>query len=911
MSIGYFQGPRHKLSGVLWGQKPTEIQEGGLSDALEFEEVDTGRVYRPSKGSGSSIYHLLRESKKTSRGYHGRPDSSFVQLFGDEIAKTTPFRIFLFQQEYIARAEEDEISNDITKENIDNAEEHRDPLRGYPVAQFNGVNSRAYELADNYFGDDSFLAGGWYRPAGLHSNETIWIWQTSNKEVSLKFNTNNEVVMHINDGTTTRTMTVPGLHVRDLQYHYFGIMLDRTQNKMYLFVTNQHDELAIVEEMDVPDSLGSLDEAGGRFIIGARHNGIGFLDYFAGSFSNFQIYKWSSTVDYNVLPLIFAGIREGCAKDVTVTLNGGSNRRLNNSIDIDGSIGSYVYALINLDEGLYDITMSRHFGPGNGRYTIFIDGINRGFVNTYSSAVYNDIEVFIDDIVLTKGTHFLKLQIRDNPAASDSLRNQHSLIQFNKKDGPNEGGTGHFLLLGDSFRDRSTDLVIGPADNKPYASQLSHVPSDIVPDGTRAISPLYAKEGLYDYGFYLSRRPDGGIVELLLDGKLLRSIDTYHATDTDVISTYFSTRMQQGDNKITLKVNGKNAASSGYKMTFHAIEGNIQSGSCFSDSKIFPYEQAELVQGTTHHIFNPAARFGGLLHVDSAIVGGQHVSGKDIIKRWFTGGLYKANVIYATHLAGSTFSVTVDDITVFSNISNTTPGIQFNKKLERLVTIPRGYHDVSIENHSVNNQEDQSDTSLLTFTPIGRIPIAGDAPLNIIESSPLLAEYKARRHENTAVLDMADVTADNYEELVFDISGRSDEDSANVLEIAIEVNDINLANRYRKTGIIKVNGESQEEVGQLATELVILDNNLFRLTANYIFSNKTHLVFTEHDIDTHTTIVGRGESGSHRQAYEAFSFSIIGEEISKVDKILVTGNSSLWQKGTAIALHGVKRTGAN
>ena len=875
-------------------------------------ERDTHRLYTASDDFPFMVYDS--QDTVTDRGFYEHQDSSIAHLFEDEFAKTTPTCVYPVG---IYNDLEDLVREEYGKDplintNVTGVLSNVGSFSGYNVARFNGTDASLHLPLDTLFGTDSFLMGGWFRPQRNNTNETLIMYGDSTSiNVTLGFTTNDELKLVISTGSNAaHAFPFPAGHIRDRQWHYIGVLIDKHRGKGYVIATNGTYENAIFEEFTLP-AMNSLDYTGGAFAIGSGYrNGVIGGSNFSGDVSNVQLYQWENEVDYNVLPLVFAGIREGCARDITITDNINIDSRLNHSFVIEGDEGAYTYALVNLDAGLYDIFFTQHYSPDGGNYSIFLDNINRGFYDTYSSTGFNNFNGFIDDVNLPKGWHFLKLRMNTKNTDSTHNRVKLSQIKFNKKDGDsNLGGAGHFLMLGDELRNKSNSLVLAPSTGSPYNNALIHDIGSIVPDNTFAEGEVFLAGGLWKLDLNLSQANDYGIVELLINGRKIIDLDGYSsALNFDVAKSVYAV-LHQGRNTIRVQVNGKNSASSGYRMLLHCIRGELQSNTCFDGNTIVASNDRdfEIVEGDDASN-NTSLFTNSLFGVERVF---RSTTSKSVVKRWFTGGVYEVNYHIRKHPTGGRQKITIendsvnfDNITVFDSVDFTNAVIT-NSIETALVKIPRGYHYVTFDNLGAGTQDITNPMSFLNFTLLSRKALGGDVDL-IGEENGLvrIGEFRARRDGNSAVINFGGVVPELYDEIKVIFNGRSvDRD----MTVGMTINDLTSLN-YRKTGDIKVNGTEHTQTSANRAELVMCSTGLLT-NVRQTFTCEVEMFFGVHETTGKWISHGFGRTSTHAVGREDYSWLLTGDNIPEIKVLRFTSSGADWSNLSDIIVYGRRTRG--
>ena len=533
-----------------------------------------------------------------------------------------------------------------------------------------------------------------------------------------------------------------------------------------------------------------------------------------GEASNIHLYQWADKPDYNVIPLLISGLREPAKKgDGTLTQHNDIDKRLNGFFQIDAEPQDYHYAVINLDAGKYEVVFADHAGPDSSGYEIYIDNIYRGFVGTYAQAPINNLQAKIDDLDLSKGFHFLKIRVGPHGALSTDDKLRFSQIKFIKREGDNEGGASDAVLLGDEFRDITSSLSMSSSVGSPWGSELSHATTAIVEDGEYAEGEIYLKGGLYNIVSYFRQRPDGGIVDILINGRKVMSVDTYAGTSVRAVDVQAA--IQQGRNLITLKINGKNAASTGYKFTFNALSFALKEGNSFQDrTAVREYHDVEVAAGNVYGLFSSVYDHGQAI----TGVGANH---KWVSRKWFTGGSYKVRLNYSRQQQGGDTKLTVGDETIFSYDSGHV-GSAYNQTLEKIIQIDAGYHEIAVTNIGGTNNNYSSFTHAVDCSLLARGPYIRNSNLANIKndgSIKKIGETLLSKDAASAIVKLGDVSSKRYEELIIHITGTS----TDPMDLYARINGID-GNIYAASGILKRYGIPAEDYADLTSWLHLINS---------------------------------------------------------------------------------------
>ena len=865
-----------KSVGCLWGEKDTERWVGG-----SYYELDTKRKYDKAETNITSL-KLVDHGKVYDSGYDQAASSSIARLFGHDLPHTTAHRQYLLQSA-------DDLPSGVNSSNISYTRGTISPLPFYYTGDFNGTSSVLHETIEDLLSTDSFLMGGWFRSTSLHTDEAIFMYgQKHADHIAAYFTNDGYLKLTIKQGNIEKSVSVASTKIRDLQWHYIGILYDKETDVAKLFVTNQQYELAIVEEIDISTlTFGFGSNSSNRMVIGAAYESGDFSNYFAGEVSNFQVYKWSDTVDYNVVEQIFKGSRESVSDGISISTTADQNKRLGQHFQLDGAVGAYTTALVNTDEGKYVLEFILHDHNEGGTLGIYIDNIYRGGINTYSSVDSNNLAVFLDDLELTKGYHFIKLELRESSLASGGNKIRLSQIRLLKQSGSNEGGSGDFLLLGDEFLNRDDNLSLGAGASQPWGNSLAHSTAGTVNDGSVAEAEIYAAKGLYELSYYFTRRNDGGKVEIIVNDIVASTVDTYK-TPTIRSNTLF-VRLLQGKNKIILRVNGKDSSSSGYRFTFNGLTLYQQDETSHTDyTSIKNFNDVKIASGTAGVTYGSSFEHGQMIYNGGA-------DNKWLAKRWFAGGLYKVRVSYNKRIGGGNSRLTVDENTIDFNCAATTNSN--NHSVEQVIVINPGYHfpEVKIISGSNSTFVNHIDFKLLSRGLfIDKPTIETD-----LDSFVKIGEYISPKDEYTADIAMGGIDFKHYSDFEFVIHGRVGNTGTS---LSVRFNDVDAS--YGTTGLIKKTGTGLVEVGTHGSEIEVLSSTLTGAYTRGVHI-KGSMSFHQHGTDRRLTGVAHASSsivGYQSIGFEGGSGSLSFDGLQKFT-LIATG---YWRVGFHISVYGRK-----
>ena len=882
-------GDQHAESFVLLNKLwNSDIRSPLAFNGTHVIQTDTKRIYAYTR----EFPHIVAASQDNvvDRGWHEHQDSSVAHLFGHEFARTTPTEVYTFDS--MDREGDHFDMGDLTPVNVNFVRSTNvNSLSGYGCAEL-PAGSYLHKDAPSLLGNDSFLIGGWFRSNRIASNETLFtLGDAISNHVRITINSSDRLRIRVHGSGGSLDHFIEGVNFYDSDWHYMGMLINKNTNKGMFIMTNGIHELSACSQIfDIPD-IGSVDHLMGSLVIGGINSENIKSGAFQGYVSNFQIYQWSGEVDYNVLPLVISGIRDGCARNVTITHNHDITKRLNNDTIIDGDDGSYTYTTVNLDEGLYDVFLTSHQSTDSAQFSLFVDGIDQGRFQTYTSVPFNNDNVFINQVKLHKGVHFVKILLHEI-SQTPTVRLRLSQLKFNKIDGSNDGGTSNLLILGDELKRRSQALVLSASNGNHFTNELKHVEGTTPLDGSYAEGEIYTSSGLWNLTLHHSLNQDAGIMELLINGNIVAVSDGF-GTGNSTVTKYV--RFAQGRNTIRVQINGKNADSTGYRMIFHAIRAELQSNTSFCDTTIVTGadDDNEIITGAEsdhNHLLDSNALFGNQYRIRD--------TSESARKRWFTGGLYRVNYHIRRHVDGGTQDINVDDIPIFENINFSSSEGQ-TAIISTIVKIPRGYHDIIFNNLSGTLNV----MSYLRFSLIGKLPISSDSKIQNESGLIRIGEYRARREESSTDINFERITPEKYDRVMVQVNGRS----LGSLTMAMVLNDITV-NNYRRVGVIRYFDDSQtpQTVNSTESHLTLISPGMISNT--HTFTVDVDLIFGAHPTDNFS-IANKDGSATTHVGYENFGWLLTGTNVNFLEKLTFTATGSNWHGNTKITVYARERTG--
>jgi len=533
------------IAGTIKGQssetKPTAYRIG-----TRFEELDTGRIYLYD-GNIWQYCCQTEEAKNYFAKQNNGQGSPFIRLTGDEFARNAESSLYLLENLNSAIG-----GGALTNNNgVTFVEESNLPLRGYTVANFVASSSQYLSRATEpqfEVGTDSFIAKIDFQTStdadmGIFSygqegaGEQYW---------NVRYDSSNDrLIATIHDGTnlaqavgTTNEMKNK---ILDNKPHSLILLVDRTLNKMFLFLDGQ----LIASNNNISSVTGTLNNVGENFVIGARTITNIPSQFWNGKLANFHLIK---AADYNAIAVLNQGIREAVNSGI-YTLETNANVRLNNLITGPNADGSYVTTVIDGEEGEYDIHTITIDEASSGITKILIDNVVVHTKDQYSAVTTNNVLAKTLRVKLGVGKHILKLKTDGKNPSSSGFVSKLAWINIIKRNGHEEGGCTEFLLLGDEINQRSNVAWTFSRQSDYYGNRISSQTNGDYTEGE-----LYLKGGLWNIEV-LVREDTTNAGKIDLDFGNVEVLDQ-QVTNASVNTAIYSrnVRLQQGKQNIRLAV---------------------------------------------------------------------------------------------------------------------------------------------------------------------------------------------------------------------------------------------------------------------------------------------------------------------------------------------------------------------
>ena len=862
----------------LWSDHTLPNRTSGI-----VYELDTKRRYDVAYTNIKAL-KLADHGKPYDSGFDQSASSSIARLFGHDLPITAPTKFYELESKH-------DLPDGQTSSNIDYDDGSISPIVYYQTANFNGSSSVFHEDISDLLDNDSFLMGGWFRSKSLYTDETLFMYGRKNSDhITVDFTSDEYLQVKFKQGSHSHTESIPSGKIRDLQWHYIGVLFDKQQEKAYLIVTNQQYEISYIKEISINTfTFGFGSSSSNKLVIGAAYEAGAFSDYFHGEASNFQLYKWADDIDYNVIEHMLKGCREKASQGISITTSLDSSKRFGNYFELDGDTGDFTSGLFNMDEGKYILELTTHNHASGGKMGIYVDNIYRGGIDTYAATAFNNAAIFLDDLDLTKGYHFIKLALENPNSNSSGNEIQMSQIRLLKQSGPNEGGSGEFQLYGDEFLDRDSNVTLGTEQYRPWQNFFGHGTTGTVPNGNETSAEIYAAKGMYKLDYFFSRRDDGGIVSVYINDALAGTIDTFITPGIKQDTKYV--RLAQGKNKITLKVNGKNSGSSGYRFTMSAITLYIQDETSHGVSTSIRHkEDVKIASGNGGVVYSTSIGHGQMIYNSG-------FANRWKSKRWFAGGLYKLRLSYNKRIDGAANCQLLIDgnETDFSCLAGATDN---NRGIEKVMIISPGYHwiEVKILSGSSSTYVNYIDFKCLSRGTFVRKPTIEKAMDGLVK----LGEYLAVKVEGVGEIPMGGIDFAHYSDFEFIAYGRVTNSSTTIAAI---INDIESS--YGSTGIVKRQGQEIAEVGTDGSQIELVSDDLTGQYSRGIYIKGT-LSFHKHN--DNKRLSGTSHATSSIVGYQSVGFEGGSSNINfdGLQKFTMLTPSGTWTDTWVIAVYGRK-----
>lgn len=491
--------------------------------------------------------------------------SPFIKLMGDEFCGTAESSLYLLEGLTSA-------IGGTTLTNNATVTFALDKDYGNIVGNFVSASSQYLSLpteASVQVGTGSFIYSAWFKTNTPTAFQVVAMYgsRVGGKQfIELGFDATN-FYSAIGDGTNSAgTAGDRATQFFDNQWHSMIVVVDRSSNNIYNIIDGRLLSVTSCSAVTL-----TLNASGESFYLGARKNGSAAIaDFWNGSLANFHLIK---AADYNAIGVLNTGIREPVFNGTALSQTANSGTRFNNLFDESGGAsGNYIYCLINVEAGEYEIQQVYQTSSDRGIIQLQVDGKTISSVDSYSSGATNNLVTKTYRVPLTEGQHLVKILSNTKNASSTNYFAVHQFINFIKRKGHEEGGVDNFLLLGDEINERANNTwSISNGTSYYYDNTMSnsnHANGDYT-EGT-----LYIKGGLYRIDFNYYKGNDQAMIDLWFGNtQVLNQLDAYSASPSNTNTSTVYVRLQQGRQDIRLAANGKNGSSSTYYVSPQAIRG--------------------------------------------------------------------------------------------------------------------------------------------------------------------------------------------------------------------------------------------------------------------------------------------------------------------------------------------------
>lgn len=889
--------------GSLVGQ---EIKTVHLADTLET------LVYKDYVWQHQS--HVPRKDV----GYEDYPTNAHINIWGDALPSTKPHRFWLFDANgrtsytlhwengayvapYSTSIDEFNDETDLSTHGgaIPFVKNEVEPLAREWVAQLNGSRC-AYEANNALIGTHSFLLGGWFRLTSLARAEDLFHYGDYNtpRLIRVHIDANNDLRVHFNDGTTSFDSIVPYCNIRDLRWHYVGVLMDRPRQTLRVIVSDGAHKLFPAYTRSIT-STATLSSANAKLVIGGRSQSANtYTPSMQGEVSNFKLFRWAATetVDYYVIPLEVAHIRDNPASGVTITRGVGDETRHNSEFKIAGSQGAYTYALLNMEEGHYVAQAHYHLKPSAGAFNFILDNQQRGYFQCYAASDVDDFAGLIDNIYFIKGIHFLKLELAQRHASSTGNDVDITKILIWKIDGPDEDSHGaEATSLLDELTQREAKFVLQYRDGVPFRSILTQVGTAPY-IGDSASGAIYMSGGLYVLNTTIERGSDVGNMEVWLNGHLAQALYPYSAAaDPPLLVRAHHVRLEDGRNDVEIRVNGRHASASAYYLRLVDMR-LVKHGGSSQDAitRLFGSDRDYYYRTTgASSVENDVAEFGSVLQVQT---------GNVYFKRPFAGGLYIMRTAYLVGPNGGGLTVQFDETNILSNV--VTGGVtEFARREDlRLIEIPRGYHEIRILNVGQNTENVWLQN--IAWHPIAYMPQNEDHPyIEDLQGDVLVAERTLAFDEATVDFELASLYPVDYDGVRVEISGATENIPTRVM---MQLNHMT-GNVYRQSGYRNRAGHDGEGFDTQTTFFELLSGYSLN-GADRFFRATAELEFMQIPDQDNYRIMARGEAETGQASSEQWG-GAINQNTNQIYRITfyAAGTNAEFQRNTKFRVYGIRR----
>jgi len=379
-----------------------------------------------------------------------------------------------------------------------------------------------------------------------------------------RINAANILAFEIWDGTTTNTVTdTIASRWQDNRWHIVTALVDKTLNIIYLIC----DGISIGSV--AVTASNTLTIAGENLYIGAyKTSGAAIAGYFNGSLALFKLIN--NSADYNVPAVWNMGIREGFSTGTFTVPTTDANKRLNQKFGTPNSDLYYAYTTAPFEDGEYEIQVVYEKSTAGGKLDILIDDntIISGLDTYNGSTTHNNVSKYYG-VKIADGRHYIKIKNNGKNGSSSGNAVNLQWINFIKRRGHENGGSGDFLLLSDEINERSnTAWVFGVLGSGIYNNEIFQSSASNL---NYTEGSIFIKGGLYRIDYIYETYIDRALVDVWIGNtQIISLLDCYGGAVENNIKTVY-VRLQQGKNNIRISANGKNASSSNYYVIMQGL----------------------------------------------------------------------------------------------------------------------------------------------------------------------------------------------------------------------------------------------------------------------------------------------------------------------------------------------------
>jgi len=491
---------------------------------------------------------------------HKAEGSPLIRLIGDEFATNAEASLYLL--------------TDLTSEigggvltNNNTVTFNFDAEHGYVVGDFVSASSQSLtRTTETQFevGTGSFIVSEWFKTTAT-ATQSLFCYgdiAASEQNYNVEISSGGNIRATVDDGTNNITLSDPiAGRWNDDKWHCMVMFVDRTTDIMYLFV----DGLLTISGSISTVTL-TFNNVGTDMRIGARTSATVAEAFWNGSLANFHIIK---AADYNAVQVLNQGIREEVNNGGVLTLQNDTNARFNNGFFLANADLSYATAVIDVEEGEYEIQGLFKKFSSHGIAEFLIDEIVVLTQDQFNASVLNNNFVNVTGIKLSAGKHIFKLKTNGQNGSSSGFNNLWYWISFIKRKGHEQGGATKFLLLGDELIERNNDawtLITNVGEQ--YNNSLFLDAAD-AEGGEFTEGEIFIRGGLYNIEVRYDGAADRGRLDVDFGNvEVVDDVDTSGANATVAKLV----RLNQGKNNIRVAI-GTVTDGSDFEIAVVSIRG--------------------------------------------------------------------------------------------------------------------------------------------------------------------------------------------------------------------------------------------------------------------------------------------------------------------------------------------------